>query len=258
MSKISPASRVPVSQPPEGLSPLAHVGRIRPVQGGGGRRRSPRRRRSTVSGSSARPSPVACPLGANSNTTEIEAATAREGGREGVGGQTGRRQGGGQRPPYPAWAGGGKPPSVHPGQHQARSFDSPHPRVDRAARKGLLPTDSVQEPALLSLKPAALFTVNQYSALRSLDRPPTGPGANGPPSKSSGDDAGRRPTAIPARTAAEGGEAWYTTARRRPGSLPFPRRVAQALRDSRLPGPQGGGGRLPGGSSPPHDSAMAH
>jgi hypothetical protein len=49
MSEIAPVSVVLISRPPEGLSPRAPVGRVRPVPGGGGRRRSPWRGRSTVS-----------------------------------------------------------------------------------------------------------------------------------------------------------------------------------------------------------------
>lgn len=162
MSEIATVSVVPVSRRPEGLSPYASVGRVRPVPGGGGRRRSPRRWRSTVSRELGEIVAGRMPAGSQLKHHRGGGGASEGGWQGGVGGQIGRRQGDAQRPPYPARVGGGKTLSVHPSQHQACSFDSPRPRLDRAARKGPLPTDSAHDPTLLSLKPAALFTVNQY------------------------------------------------------------------------------------------------
>jgi hypothetical protein len=163
MSEIVPVSVVPFSRPPESLSLPPRAGRVRPVQGGGGRRRLPRRGRSTVSRELGELVAGRMPAGSQLKHHRGRGGTSEGGWQGGVGGQTGRRQGGDQRPPYPAQAGDGKPPNIHLRQHQACSFDSPHPRVDRAVRKGLLPTDSAQDPSLLSLKPAVLFSVNQYT-----------------------------------------------------------------------------------------------
>jgi hypothetical protein len=106
------------------------------AQGGGGPCRSPRAK--AVDGPEGirrdRHRDV-CPPGANSNG----GSGNNEGGRQEV--EEAHRLAASERPLTQPGRGGGKPPSAH--QRRGRGA---HPRLDRAAWKGFLPTDSAEDP----------------------------------------------------------------------------------------------------------------